>query len=270
MSGNDNVFAGSIPELYERYMVPMVFEPYAQELAARVVAFASERVLEVAAGTGVLTRALARALPASAQIVATDLNPPMLERAQAIGTARQVQWQPADALDLPFPDAAFDAVVGQFGVMFYPDKPRAHAQARRVLKPGGHYLFNVWDSIAANEVTEVICDALDARYPSDPPHFMRRTPFGYHDNARLVADLAAGGFTARPEIHVVERRSHAASALDAAIALCQGTPLRGEIEARESGGLGAATEQAAQALRERFGSGAIDSRMQAKVIVIRA
>jgi ubiquinone/menaquinone biosynthesis C-methylase UbiE len=144
----DKNFSGAIPELYEAYLVPLIFEPYAADLATRLAARSPSRVLEVAAGTGVVTRALTRTLPASTSIVATDLNQAMLDRARAVGTAYPVEWRTADALALPFPDRSFDAVVCQFGVMFFPDKPRAYAEARRVLRPGGAFVFNVWDSLA--------------------------------------------------------------------------------------------------------------------------
>ncbi|HEX7952510.1 MAG TPA: class I SAM-dependent methyltransferase, partial [Burkholderiales bacterium] len=148
---SDKVFAGSIPKLYDSHLVPLIFAPYASDLAERLRSRRISRLLEIAAGTGVVTRALAAALPDSAAIVATDLNQAMLDQAARVGTKRAVEWRQADAMQLPFEDASFDAVVCQFGVMFFPDKPKAFAEARRVLRPGGLFLFNVWDSIAENE-----------------------------------------------------------------------------------------------------------------------
>src|SRR5690348_11197979 len=156
----DKVFAGSIPKLYDTYLVPLIFEPYAADIAKRVKARPLARLLELAAGTGVVTRALASALPESASIVATDLNQGMLDQAKATGTKRPVEWRQADAMQLPFPDATFDAVVCQFGVMFFPDKAKAFAEARRMLRPGGVLLFNVWDRIEDNEFADVIMGAL--------------------------------------------------------------------------------------------------------------
>src|SRR5690349_113274 len=124
----DKVFAGSIPKLYETYLVPLIFEPYAGGLAKRRKGRAGSRLLEIAAGTGVVTRALAAALPESAAIVATDLNQAMIDQAAAVGTKRTVEWRQADAMKLPFPDASFDAVVCQFGTMFFPDKAKAFAE----------------------------------------------------------------------------------------------------------------------------------------------
>ena len=143
-SSVDTAFTGSVAQFYERYMVPLIFEPYAVDLARRVAQAAPARVLELAAGTGVVTRQLAVMLDTSADIVATDLNPAMIEEAARIGTARPVAWRQVDAMQLPFESASFDAVVCQFGVMFLPDKPRAFAEARRVLRPGGLFAFNAW------------------------------------------------------------------------------------------------------------------------------
>jgi len=147
---SDTVFVGSIPKLYDTLLVPLIFQPYADDLAKRLSSRRLERVLEVAAGTGVVTRAMASTLPERVSITATDLNQPMLDYAAAIGTSRPVEWRQADALQLPFADQSFDAVVCQFGAMFFPDKVKAFAQARRVLRPAGVFLFNVWDRIDYN------------------------------------------------------------------------------------------------------------------------
>jgi ubiquinone/menaquinone biosynthesis C-methylase UbiE len=267
----DKLFAGSIPEIYDTLLVPLLFEPFATDLALRVEALKPSRVLEVAAGTGVVTRAMAVALPPGAEIVATDLNPPMIERAAAMGTARPVVWEPADALQLPFPDGGFDAVVCQFGAMFFPDKPRGFAEARRVLKRGGSFHFNVWDRIEQNEFADTVTQALADVFPADPPRFMARTPHGYFERETIADDLARAGFdTARMSFNSIALRSRAASADVVATAYCQGTPLRSEIEARGGPGLAAATAACAEALRRRFGSGAIEGGIRAHVIAIPA
>src|SRR6185295_9033142 len=252
MSDTDKVFAGSIPKLYDTYLVPLIFEPYATDLANRLASRPVTRVLEIAAGTGVVTRALASALPGNVSIVATDLNQAMLDQASAVGTKRAVEWRQADAMQLPFPDASFDAVVCQFGVMFFPEKPKAFSEARRVLKPGGVFIFSVWDRIEENEITDTVTTALGTLFPYDPPRFMARTPHGYHDHATIQRDLAKGGFTAAPRISTLAKRSRAASARIPAIALCQGTPLRSEIETRDASRLGEATDIAAEAIAQRF------------------
>jgi SAM-dependent methyltransferase len=266
---SDTVFAGSIPELYDTLLVPLIFEPYADDLARRVAAMNPQRVLETAAGTGVVTRALAQALPPSCEIVATDLNQPMLDRAASIGTARPVQWQQADAMQLPFADESFDVVVCQFGVMFFPARATAYAQARRVLRPGGTFLFNAWDRIEENEFADVVTAALGRLFPADPPRFLARTPHGYHDEQTMARDVAQGGFTAAPTIDTVTARSRAASPLIPAMAYCQGTPLRNEIEARAGATLAQATSAGAAAMQARFGSGTVDGKIQARVVACR-
>src|SRR5687767_2390910 len=261
MADTDKVFAGSIPKLYETHLVPLIFEPYAADLAKRLGSRRLAHVLEIAAGTGVVTRALASALPDNVAIVATDLNRAMLDQASAVGTRRPVEWRQADAMQLPFPDGAFDAVVCQFGVMFFPDKPKAFAEARRVLKRGGVFLFNVWDRISENEFADTVTTALESVFPKDPPRFLARTPHGYHDRRAVERDLAGGGFTAAARIDTVAARSRAASPRMPAIAYCQGTPLRNEIEARDAARLGEATDAAAQALARRFGQGPVDGKI---------
>ena len=267
-SEGDRRFTGSIAQLYERYLVPLIFEPYAEDIAARVAARCPSRVLEIAAGTGVVTRQLTKALPSHVPIVATDLNKPMLDQAAAIGTARPVEWRLADAMALPFPDASFEAVVCQFAAMFFSDKAKAFSEARRVLQPGGLLLFNVWDRIEENEFADAVTTALESLFPEDPPHFLARTPHGYHDVALVGRDLRGGGFPSPPRIDTVVARSKAVSPRIPALAYCQGTPLRSEIEARDKTRLAEATDIAAAAIARRFGSGAVDSKIQAHVVAI--
>jgi ubiquinone/menaquinone biosynthesis C-methylase UbiE len=269
MKEGDKVFAGSIPALYEQYLVPMIFARYASDLARRLGVIRPKRILEIAAGTGVVTRAMADALP-DANIVATDLNPAMLEQAQSIGTSRPVEWRQADAMALPFDDGTFDAVVCQFGVMFFPDKPQAYAEARRVLKPGGTFLFNAWDRVEDNDFADAIGDALARVFPDDPPRFMARTPHGYHDVATIRRDLAAAGFAEPAQIETLAFRSRAESARIVAVAYCQGTPWRNEIEARDASMLDAATDAAEAEIARRFGDGAVEGRIQAHVFAAEA
>jgi ubiquinone/menaquinone biosynthesis C-methylase UbiE len=266
MAATDKLFAGSIPEIYQRFLVPLIFEPYAEDLAARVARVAPHDVLETAAGTGVLTRALAARLPA-ARLVATDLNQPMLDLAAARQPdAKKVTWRQANALALPFADHSFDAVACQFGVMFFPDKVQGYREARRVLKPGARFLFNVWDRIAENEFADVVTQALATLFPQDPPRFMARIPHGYHDVEEIRAQLAAAGFS-QIAVETLEHTSKAPSPRDPAIAYCQGTPLRNEIEARDPARLDEATTRATEALAQRFGRGAVEGRIRAHVIV---
>lgn len=268
MSDTDKLFAGSIPKLYESHLVPLIFEPYAADLRKRAGELNVSRILEIAAGTGVVTRALASLPNEGMSIVATDLNQAMLDQAAATGTARPVQWQQADAMALPFADAEFDAVICQFGVMFFPDKPRAYAEALRVLRPGGTFIFNVWDSLADNEFADVITTALAEAFPDDPPRFLERAPYGYHDRVTIERDLASAGFTKPARIVTLAARSRAPSAQEPAIAYCQGSPLRSEIEARDATALGEVTAKAAAALAQRFGAGAVDGKIQALVVTV--
>ena len=201
----DKVFSGSIAKLYETYLVPLIFEPYAADLVNRLASRSLTRVLEIAAGTGVVTRALASVLPEGVSIVATDLNQPMLDHASALGTKRPVEWRQADAMELPFQDGTFDAVVCQFGVMFFPERAKAFSEARRVLRSGGVFIFNTWDRIKENEFADTVTTALESLFPKVPPRFLARTPHGYWDPLTIKRDLAAGGLTGSPQITTVAR-----------------------------------------------------------------
>jgi ubiquinone/menaquinone biosynthesis C-methylase UbiE len=268
MTTGDTVFAGSIPALYDRFMGPMLFRPYAADLARRLADLRSGRILETAAGTGIVTEALVAALPPPVEIVATDLNQAMVDFAAGKPGMSRATLRQADALALPFQAGSFDVVVCQFGVMFFPDRVAGYREAKRVLKAGGRFLFNAWDSVAHNPFATVVSEAMATRFPHDPPRFFERTPHGYHDVDRIRADVAAAGF-ADVTIDTVTLASRAASARDAATAMCQGTPLRGEIEARAPGGLQDATDAVAAAFAARYGSGALEAPMQAHVVTAR-
>ncbi|HWJ76267.1 MAG TPA: methyltransferase domain-containing protein [Kaistia sp.] len=266
MSTNDAVFAGAIPDLYDRFLVPLIFEIYAEDLADRIAAMRPKSLLEVAAGTGALTRALAARLPPDTTIIATDLNQPMLDRAIAQQSDDpRITFQIADAEALPFDGGRFDVVACQFGVMFFPDKVKAYREALRLLRPQGRYVFNVWDALPANVFADTVSTALAEMFPEDPPLFMARTPHGHFDQARIRDDLAAAGFHA-VDIETVSRTSHGGSAREVAMTYCQGTPLRAEIESRRPGGLMEATDKAAEALERRFGSGPIEGAIRAIVV----
>ncbi|MEX2029563.1 MAG: class I SAM-dependent methyltransferase [Anaerolineales bacterium] len=265
---SDTLFAGSVPELYDTHLVPLIFEPYAADLAARIALRPMERVLEIAAGTGVLTRAMASALPEAVSILATDLSQPMIDYAKAAGTKRPVEWRKADAMELPFEGGMFDAVLCHFGVMFFPDKSRAYAEVLRVLRPGGLFSFNVWDRIEENEFADTVTTALETLFSADPPRFLARIPHGYHDHETIQRDLARGGWTALPNITTLAARSRAHSFTIPAIAYCQGTPLRNEIMALDRSALGEATHVAAEAIAHRFGRGRVDGKIQAHIVTI--
>jgi ubiquinone/menaquinone biosynthesis C-methylase UbiE len=270
MSAGDKLFAGSIPENYDRYMVPLIFESYARDLARRAAALSPKAVLETASGSGVVTRALAPGLSLDASYVVTDLNQPMLDYAAARQNSDdRISWRKADAQVLPFDDATFDLVCCQFGVMFFADRPSAYREARRVLRPGGCFIFNAWDRIEENEFADDVTRALAEFFPSDPPRFMARTPHGYHNTALIRSDLAKAGFS-NVTIETRTEESRGPSARLVAVAYCQGTPLRNEIEARGADKLEAATEHAATALARKHGNGEVAAKIQAHVIMARA
>jgi len=261
----DHVFAGSVPEIYDSYLVPLIFEGYAEDLAQRIAAAKPMAVLETAAGSGATTRALAPLLARDARYTVTDLNQPMLDRAMARqGDDARLSWRQADALKLPFADGHFDAVCCQFGVMFFPDRVAGYRETRRVLRPGGRFAFNAWDRIEANDFARIVTDALAVAFPSDPPRFMARTPHGYHEPAQIERDLRAAGF-ARIAIETVTKASVAPSAHHVAVAYCQGTPLRSEIEARDAGGLDAVTRLVEEAIAKACGTGRVSGKIQALI-----
>jgi SAM-dependent methyltransferase len=254
-AGSDAEFIGTVPDVYERLLVPMIFTEPAERLSAAVAALAPASVLETAAGTGVLTRALRRHLP-DASITATDLNEPMLAEAERRSPLPGIVWQQADATALPYADASYDVVACQFGVMFFPDKVVGFREAARVLRPGGAFVFNVWDRIEANEAAHVVTEALVSAAPEDPLLFLRRTPHGYGDIDQIRADLAAAGLSAAIRAQDATSRTTAA---DAAVAFCQGSPLLSEIERHPALDVTTATRIAADALRERYGPGPLAS-----------
>lgn len=266
MLETDKAFAGSIPENYDRYMVPMIFEPYAVDIAQRAASWSPTKVLETAAGSGVVTRALAPRLPRDANYFATDLNQSMVDYAASRQPPdTRIKWLQADAMALPFENATFDLVCCQFGAMFFPNRTSGYREARRVLKPGGHFLFNVWDRIEENVFADDVTNALAKVFPDDPPRFLARTPHGYHDTARIRSELEEAGFS-DVVIDTRAEQSRASSPRLVAVAYCQGTPLRNEIEARDGGKLEPATDYAASMIADRHGSGEVAAKIQAHVV----
>ena len=257
--GSERAWVDSMPDAYERLLVPAVFQPFAVDLVRRAAAHAPRRVLELAAGTGVLTNELVAAIP-SAEVTATDLNLAMVElgRRRAPGAA----WRQADAMELPFDDGQFDLLACQFGVMFFPDKPAAFTEARRVLRPDGMVLMNTWANVETHEFQAALIAGLQRAFADDAPTFIVSVPHGYADPDVVVADLSAGGLRCTSfESFTVE--GHSPSAADLALGYCTGTPLRAEIEAR--GDLAAATTIVANEMEKRHGTGAVRGPMTAHV-----
>lgn len=264
----DRTFKGSIPDLYDQHLGPMIFAPYAEDLASRLADLRNGNLLETAAGTGIVTRALASFLPEQVLIEATDLNQPMLDHAATRLSSGRVVWRQADAQMLPYPDAMFDAVVCQFGVMFFPDKRRAFAEAYRVLKPGGRFLFSVWDRIERNEFADIVVQSVARLFPNDPPMFLARTPHGHFDTSVLEVQLREVGFSTVTS-ETVTRISRSPDARSVAVGYCQGTPMRNEIDARDPSRLAEATDTAAAAIASRFGAGPVEGGISARVVTAR-
>ncbi|MEV6757087.1 class I SAM-dependent methyltransferase [Streptomyces sp. NPDC051214] len=248
-----------MPAVYEHYLVPVIFRPFAEDLAARASALHPRRILELAAGTGALTSHLLAAAP-SAEVTATDLNEAMV----TLGSARSpgAVWRQADAQRLPFPDGAFDLVVCQFGVMFFPDRVAAFTEARRVLAPGGRFLFNTWGPLSTHAFGSALQAGLERAFPADPPQFLPTVPHGYADPAVVADDLSSAGFTVEEEQELT-LEGRAASAADVATGFLTGTPLRAAVEDR--GGGPAVRATVIEELTSRLGPGPVAALMTAYV-----
>jgi SAM-dependent methyltransferase len=254
----ERLWVDAMPEVYERWLVPTVFRPFAVDLAARVAARAPRRVLELAAGTGVLTRELVAELGSDADVIASDLNEAMVDlgRQRVPGAA----WRTADATQLPFDADEFDLIACQFGVMFFPDKLMAFAEARRVLTSGGTLILSTWGPLDTHDFQAALVAVLERAFPEDPPTFMVSVPHGYADPETVVADLAGAGFRC-VSVERVTRSGHAPSAAEVAAGYCKGTPLRAEIEAR--GDLETVTAVVASGMEARLGTGPVTGTMTA-------
>ena len=260
-------FSGSIPAAYDRYLGPLLFQPFAEDLAARLGMGEAGSVLELACGTGILTRVLRSRLPAAVKLTATDLNEPMFRHAAGkFDKEEKVQWAQADACSLPFADGMFDAVVCQFGIMFVPDKALAAREAYRVLKPGGLFLFNVWDSFEHNELCRIAHETITSYFEKDPPTFYQ-TPFGYHDREEIKGMLEGAGFReVRSEI--VAKVGEASRAEEVATGLVQGNPVSVAITERDPSLLPVITNAVADAIMHRFGEA--NMRISMRAIVVEA
>lgn len=231
MTDDPAQFVGSIPQFYDHGLGPVIFADYADIIAQRAAGYAPRRVLETAAGTGIVSRRLRDLLPAASHLTTTDLNPPMLDTARAkFRTDENVTFQTADATSLPFPDRSFDALVCQFGVMFFPDKDRGYREAHRVLGPDGRFLFSVWDSLDHNFFGRLVVDVLRQTFAADPPSFMA-VPFGYHAIDPIRASLAAAGF-GDLRVDVIRRTKTIVDYDKFATGLVLGSPIVEQIRSR--------------------------------------
>ena len=257
-------FSGSIPAAYDRYLGPVLFQTYAEELAARVEVGRGGSVLELACGTGILTRVLRDRLSADAAFTATDLNEGMLHVARAKFSGDEaVRWSVADASSLPFGDGLFDAVVCQFALMFVPEKLVAAREVCRVLKPGGVFLFNVWGPLERNPLARIVRETVEGFFEQDPPTFYR-VPFSYHDQAEIRRMLETAGFR-EITLEVVEKVSGASTAADLAKGFVDGNPISVAIAERDRSLFPKITAALSRAIEEEFGATEVRAPMQAIV-----
>jgi ubiquinone/menaquinone biosynthesis C-methylase UbiE len=268
MTDRNVQFVGTVPTAYDRYLGPLLFDPYARDLAARVAAAPVSAVLEIAAGTGILTEQLRRALPAPCALTATDLNEPMLDFARTKLAELEVEWRVADAQELPFPEAAFDAVACQFGIMFVPDKGRAFREARRVLRGRGILAFNTWGPQSENPAVRVANRTICRFFASDPPSFYD-VPFSFHDEVLIRELLRAAHF----DVVCLDRvawEARSPSALDAARGLVTGNPIVQAVIERASAPLEEVVRAVAAALAAEGGEVPLRLPTSALVVVARA
>ncbi len=264
MTDNNSAFIGDIPQNYEKYMGPLIFREYAEDLASRVSVPPGGVLLEIAAGTGMATRQLRDAMDSDERIVVTDLNEDMLNIAKTkFNKDENIEFQTADALNLPFEDGSFDAVVCQFSVMFFPDKLLALQEAARVLKPGGLFYFNIWDSFEHNHLVRMVNKTVTGCLPDNPPTFYQ-VPYGYYDIDVIKNLLFQAGFGAI-DISVLPRTSSAMEARHVALGYVMGNPTCSHIKQTAPESLEDIVNAVEKAIGEKFGFTAISAKMQAIV-----
>ena len=248
MSTSHATFSGSVPAVYDACLGPLLFEFSAADIAERVARVIDRgRILEIACGTGISTEFLRQGLSRDVEIVATDLNPGMLEYAQEHrGTLPGVTYELADALALPFDDHSFDVVVCQFGIMFFPDIAKGLSEMSRVLRGGGFIACNVWDSFEGNRVAGIGHETIARYFDSDPPTFLE-VPFGSCP-ADSTLDLFRDEGFEEMEMHTVDAVIECPSATEVARGFIEGNP--GILEIRERAN--AAPEEIIEALAEEL------------------
>lgn len=256
-------FTGSVPQNYDAYLGPFLFEPYAIDIAQRISQKGFQNVLEIACGTGRVTNHLLQVLDNSAHVTATDLNKEMLQVAQEKISDERISWMVADALDLPFDNEVFDLVVCQFGVMFFPDKQKAFQNVHRVLKNGGQYIFNVWDDVKYNDATLMTQDVMQEVLQKDAPDFLKKGPFSYFDQKQIENDLSSAGFT-NIKFEVVEKMGIAATSDNVIKGLLEGSPLANYLQESHAP-VDIIKEKLKTSLEEKYGKQNLTIPMQAIV-----
>jgi SAM-dependent methyltransferase len=256
-------YAGMIPRAYHNGLGPMFFEPYAREVAHRLALCPGARVLETAAGTGIVTRHLLARLPPDGQLVASDIEAAMLSIAQAATPPDQrVQWRIVDACALPFEENSFDAMVCQFALMFFPDQVSALREARRVVKPGQAIVMSVWGSLAENPIAQIAHETVTSFFPATPPRFYER-PFGLSE-ARVFDLFVKAGFDS-VVCDTVDLVGESANAERAAEGLIRGTPVSQEIADLDGSAFPAVIRAVAERLRAAGGDAPMQLPMRARV-----
>jgi ubiquinone/menaquinone biosynthesis C-methylase UbiE len=258
-------FTGKIPKNYDRYLASLLFDAFADDLVARVPVHDDVRILEVACGTGIVTRRLVDRLAGRGSIVATDLNEAMFAHARkGLPRRGEATWRHADGTSLPFESRSFDVVVCQFGLMFFPDKAAGAREAFRVLEPGGVYLFSVWDSLEQNPVQRLTHETIAAFFPQDPPKFYT-VPCSYHDVTVLETLLRDAGFE-DVRCERVAKEGQSASATDAALGLIDGNPVCAEIMQRRPEALAEIKVAVAARLARELGDEPLRAPLRAVVV----
>jgi ubiquinone/menaquinone biosynthesis C-methylase UbiE len=255
-------FSGDIPKNYDAYLGSIFFDSYAADMADRIRKLNPKSVLEIASGTGRLTRLISSVLGKDTRIIASDLNPAMISFGQS-QTPPDVKWMEIDAHSLPFDDNSFDCIVAQFGVMFYNDRVKAFSEARRVLKPGGAFIFNCWDELKNNQIADIVNKALHHFFPVDTPGFYS-IPFSYYDEEKIKRDITAAGFD-KTEIELVKLKGKSKSSSDAAKGLIEGTPTITAIKERNTD-VQKIINYIQDKISEKYGTGPFDVPLQARVV----